>query len=118
MSSLLDVGDVLLRAIHNQAGPVVVQQQETGVGFGVILHPELDELLYRDVEPVHQVLDDAVVPPLGKDLEFGLSKLRQPTGIPDFMGEQPAGQNPGVGGSSAMSRRFWAFKFSISCLSD
>jgi hypothetical protein len=56
--------------VQNEAGPVVVLKQEAGVGFRVICHTELDEnaLFNRDV--AEQKLDNAVLTPLGVDLEF------------------------------------------------
>jgi hypothetical protein len=64
--------DVASGAVHDQTAPIVVQEEESGVGLLVVLDTELYERLTKARKAVDEPLDDAVVSELTKHREFNV----------------------------------------------
>lgn len=61
-------------AVDDESAPVAVLEEEAGVGFGVVAYTELDEGVEAgwEGEALDEPVDDAVLTPLGEDLELGV----------------------------------------------
>ncbi len=70
-----DVFEVRRAGVENQALPVVVEHQEPGIALFIVLHSEFDKCLVLDADLVDQVLNDAVLIPLRKDLESDSAEI-------------------------------------------
>src|SRR6187455_1353583 len=66
-----DVFDMPFVTVDDHSTPVVVQQQVAGIGLTIILYAEFDECL-RHIQVVNEVLNDAIVAELGKNLKLNL----------------------------------------------
>ena len=86
-----DITDVPWVAVHHKALPIVVHQQEAGVGLLVVFDTELDERPFRLTNPrtMHQILNNAIVSELGEHLEFNLANVLQRAGRPQLTDEEP-----------------------------
>src|SRR5258708_24269004 len=70
-----DVVEVRRAGVENQALPVVVEHQEPGIALLIVLHSEFDKCLVLDADLVDQILNDAVLIPLRKDLESDSAEI-------------------------------------------
>jgi hypothetical protein len=79
--------------VEDETAPVVVHQEEAGIGLQVVLHAELDERLLVPPDPglPHEVLEDPVFAELGEDLELrvGQAGERGALGVPQGGGSAP-----------------------------
>ena len=69
-----DALDVRGGRVHDQTLPVIVHEQEARVGLAVVLDPEFDERAVGDRHVVQQVLEDAILAPLGEHRELALTQ--------------------------------------------
>jgi hypothetical protein len=74
---LSDRGDVPLVAVHDQAVPAPLREQEARIGFTIRFHAKLDKVFPGDSDMPDKVIDDPVFAPLREHLEFMLTQRRR-----------------------------------------
>src|SRR6266576_3289628 len=70
--------DVLLRAIDHESAPLIFHEEETTIGFEKVFDAELDERRVLDWQIGNQELNDSILPPLRKYLEFVVGQRHGP----------------------------------------
>src|ERR1700730_12960853 len=68
-----DEADKILAAVHDQAPPVIVQQQKARVRLPIIPDAELDKRIRQRRQAMNEILNDPIVTELGKSLELGIA---------------------------------------------
>ena len=71
----LNMPDIRRARVENHALPVIVQQQESSIALLVVFHAEFYESLVLDGQFADQILDDAILIPLRKNLKSDSSKI-------------------------------------------
>src|SRR4030095_17124603 len=67
---ILNKLNISFTAVYYKTGPVVIYKQKSCVGLSIVLNTKFDKNLIRNFYLAYYVLNDAILAPLRKNLEF------------------------------------------------